>query len=201
MTAPVMNWKQEGAEWRLLHNRRIVGRVTPDAKYPGMWRIKLPGGWSDMVNLTRAKDAALAPAIRRIEHTPEWCRIRGNSSTKSRAIFAPIITHSLKSVGGTGGRYPPPPKEILMPKRRLFPTPPDPAELDRARAGGELFGKALGAAFNKPSHQRQPLSAGPSRHRSVQRNARNRDAGLYGLTRPERPPPRGARKRRPKRDE
>lgn len=33
--------------------------ITPDAKWPGMWRIKLPHGQlSDMVNLTRAKDAA-----------------------------------------------------------------------------------------------------------------------------------------------
>ena len=35
--------------------------ISPDAKYPGMWRIKLPNGLlSDMVNLTRAKDAAVS---------------------------------------------------------------------------------------------------------------------------------------------
>jgi hypothetical protein len=35
--------------------------VTPDAIWPGMWRIKLPNGaLSDMVNLTRAKDAAVS---------------------------------------------------------------------------------------------------------------------------------------------
>jgi hypothetical protein len=33
-------------------------RIVPDAKWPGMYRIKLPSGQlSDMVNLTRAKDA------------------------------------------------------------------------------------------------------------------------------------------------
>lgn len=52
-------WKRHGAEWRLYRDRRVVGRVVSDAKWPGMWRVKLPGGLSDMVNLTRAKDAAL----------------------------------------------------------------------------------------------------------------------------------------------
>jgi hypothetical protein len=34
--------------------------ITPDVKWSGMWRIKLPNGsLSDMVNLTRAKDAAM----------------------------------------------------------------------------------------------------------------------------------------------
>jgi hypothetical protein len=35
--------------------------IVPDAKYPGMYRLLLPGGGlSDMVNLTRAKDALRA---------------------------------------------------------------------------------------------------------------------------------------------
>ncbi len=51
-------WKRVGAEWRLSHDRRQVGRVVPDSKYPDMWRVKLPGGLSDMVNLSRARDAA-----------------------------------------------------------------------------------------------------------------------------------------------
>ena len=39
--------------------------VIPDAKYPSMWRIKWPDGHlSDMVNLSRAKDAAVAIAER-----------------------------------------------------------------------------------------------------------------------------------------
>jgi hypothetical protein len=49
-------WKRHGTEWRLYRDRRIVGRVVPDAVYPGvMWRVQLPSGLSDMVNLTRAK--------------------------------------------------------------------------------------------------------------------------------------------------
>jgi hypothetical protein len=43
--------------------RREVAQVVPDAKWPGMWRVCLPDGrLTDMVNRTRAKDAALALA-------------------------------------------------------------------------------------------------------------------------------------------
>jgi hypothetical protein len=39
--------------------RQPLVRVQPDADWPGMHRIELPDGrLSDMVNLTRAKDAA-----------------------------------------------------------------------------------------------------------------------------------------------
>jgi hypothetical protein len=37
---------------------KLDRRIVPDARWPGMYRIRLPGGGlSDMVNLTRAKDA------------------------------------------------------------------------------------------------------------------------------------------------
>jgi hypothetical protein len=39
--------------------------VKPDERYPSMWRIHWPDGEvSDMVNLTRARDAAVAGAER-----------------------------------------------------------------------------------------------------------------------------------------
>ena len=42
-----------------------VAEVVPDKAYPGMWRIRHPdGSLSDMANLTRAKDAAMAIAER-----------------------------------------------------------------------------------------------------------------------------------------
>jgi hypothetical protein len=61
--------------WRHTTDRRLLlcqGRsrnplvtVEPDSKYTAMYRIRFPdGGLSDMVNLTRAKDAALAFALR-----------------------------------------------------------------------------------------------------------------------------------------
>jgi hypothetical protein len=38
--------------------------ITQDATYPTMWRVKMPDGLSDMVNRTRAKDAARAILLR-----------------------------------------------------------------------------------------------------------------------------------------
>lgn len=39
---------------------RLDPRIVPDAKWPGMYRIRCPdGSLTDMVNLTRAKDALL----------------------------------------------------------------------------------------------------------------------------------------------
>jgi hypothetical protein len=48
-------------EFRLYFGRKFTGiRVIPDEKYPAMWRIhSATGEVSDMVNLTRAKDAAI----------------------------------------------------------------------------------------------------------------------------------------------
>jgi hypothetical protein len=41
--------------------RRLPPSIVPDAVYPGMYRIRLPGGsLSVMVNLTRARDAVRA---------------------------------------------------------------------------------------------------------------------------------------------
>jgi len=40
-------------------------RIVPDAKWPGMYRIRLPeGSLSDMANLTRIKDALRATGHR-----------------------------------------------------------------------------------------------------------------------------------------
>jgi hypothetical protein len=43
-----------------------LAHVIPDDKHPGMWRIRWPDGeLSDMVNLARAKDAAVVLASQR----------------------------------------------------------------------------------------------------------------------------------------
>jgi hypothetical protein len=45
--------------------RRVVASVASDSKYPQMWRVRLPNGHlTDMVNLTRAKDAARSLALK-----------------------------------------------------------------------------------------------------------------------------------------
>jgi hypothetical protein len=42
-----------------------LAEIVKDSKYPHMWRIRKPDGTlSDMVNLSRAKDAAMASALR-----------------------------------------------------------------------------------------------------------------------------------------
>jgi hypothetical protein len=37
-------WRKAEPGWRLFAGRRRFGEVVPDAKYPGMWRVKLSGG-------------------------------------------------------------------------------------------------------------------------------------------------------------
>ena len=38
--------------------------ITPDTKYPSMWRVRYPeGSLSDIVNLTRARDGARCLAL------------------------------------------------------------------------------------------------------------------------------------------
>ena len=43
--------------------RRMKVAIVLDRKYPEMWRVRYPDGYlSDMVNKTRAKDAAITMA-------------------------------------------------------------------------------------------------------------------------------------------
>jgi hypothetical protein len=45
---------------RLMVCGRLVATIIPDATWPKMWRVQLPNGhFTDMVNISRAKDAAL----------------------------------------------------------------------------------------------------------------------------------------------
>jgi hypothetical protein len=49
----------------LVHGRRTLLRIERDGVYPEMWRVRLPdGSLTDMVNRTRAKDAAVSIAHR-----------------------------------------------------------------------------------------------------------------------------------------
>jgi hypothetical protein len=76
MTRANRNWSpmRWGLSWRREHDGRrytlhqgsrksVLVSVEPDAKWPGMWRVRKPdGSLTDMVNLTRAKDAAMSIA-------------------------------------------------------------------------------------------------------------------------------------------
>jgi hypothetical protein len=46
-------------------SKNQLAKIVPDSNWSGMWRIAWPDGrLSDMVNLTRARDAAIAIAER-----------------------------------------------------------------------------------------------------------------------------------------
>jgi len=61
-----LNWRRANGRLFLFYGSNHLATVEPDSKYPGiMWRIRfLDGRLSDMVNLSRAKDAAISCALR-----------------------------------------------------------------------------------------------------------------------------------------
>jgi hypothetical protein len=59
-----LRWVRDHAAWVVRHGGTELARVVPDERHPGMWRVRSPDGrLSDMVNLTRAKDAAATMAL------------------------------------------------------------------------------------------------------------------------------------------
>ena len=63
-----LKWTREGDAWILLYRRRRTGRVVPDRNHPGMWRSVKSNGRSDLANLSWAKDAVLAQAVRELAY-------------------------------------------------------------------------------------------------------------------------------------
>lgn len=62
----MFQWK---SEW-LYYGRRKMLRIVQDEIHPTMWRVELPdGSLTDMVNKTRAKDAASVLADRLLRNT------------------------------------------------------------------------------------------------------------------------------------
>jgi hypothetical protein len=55
----------DGRQLRLLSNRGLMmANIEPDQIWPGMWRVRPPDGYlTDMVNQSRAKDAAASLAL------------------------------------------------------------------------------------------------------------------------------------------
>ena len=51
---------------------RVLASIEPDRAWPGMWRVRLPDGHlTDMVNLSRAKDAAASHALATLNQRQE----------------------------------------------------------------------------------------------------------------------------------
>jgi len=62
-----LTWRRSTTGWRLYSGKRCFGEVIEDAKYPGMWRAPLSGGrFSDMANLSWARNAVYEAAVREI---------------------------------------------------------------------------------------------------------------------------------------
>src|SRR5262249_43410067 len=58
--------KWDGLRLRLCTGR-LLATVEDDAEWAGMYRVRLPGGYlTDMVNLTRAKDAAIGLVLAKL---------------------------------------------------------------------------------------------------------------------------------------
>ena len=59
-----LKWRDDGDGLVLRHGRSVLLHVVPDARWPGMWRIRRHDGrLSDMLNISRAKDAARSIAL------------------------------------------------------------------------------------------------------------------------------------------
>jgi hypothetical protein len=63
-----LKWQRDGDKWVLLYRRRRMGRVVPDSVNPGMYRSLKSGDFSDIANLSWAKNAVLAQAIREVAY-------------------------------------------------------------------------------------------------------------------------------------
>ena len=92
-----LKWQRDGNVWILLYRRKRMGRVVPDKDHPGMWRSVKSNGRSDLANLSWAKDAVLAQAVRELD---EAANTPLEITTKQGVSRTEIDTHSFKCVWG-----------------------------------------------------------------------------------------------------
>src|SRR5262249_46106353 len=63
-TSRALTWRKTAAGHAIHQGGKALATVEPDAQYAGMWRIRMPDGWvSDLANLTRAREAAIASVL------------------------------------------------------------------------------------------------------------------------------------------
>ena len=58
-----LNWRKTAGGYALLRSQKAMLKIVPDKVWPGMWRILHRDRLSDMVNLSRAKDAGFSIAL------------------------------------------------------------------------------------------------------------------------------------------
>ena len=79
--------------------------VVPDKIYPTMWRIRTRDGLSDMVNLSRARDAAVALAMDDYRRETKGVRAveAGRDSLKESGATRAAVTSANRLPGLTAG--------------------------------------------------------------------------------------------------
>jgi hypothetical protein len=58
----------DGDSLRLGKAGRLLATIVSDTEWPNLWRVRIGGRRSDMVNRARAKDAALSLALAALNH-------------------------------------------------------------------------------------------------------------------------------------
>jgi len=61
-------WRGNG----LCYGRRTLATIETDAQWPNMWRVRIGDHLTDMVNLTRARDAARCLALGVLNTRERW---------------------------------------------------------------------------------------------------------------------------------
>jgi hypothetical protein len=103
-----LTWRKDGVRLLLFHgsDHKPLAIVEPDAKYPALYRIRYPDGHlSDMVNLSRAKDAGCWFALRSLNSRPQETRLEGSQARKKAEV-----------TGNIGQRA----NRVQRPRRRLL---------------------------------------------------------------------------------
>jgi hypothetical protein len=90
----------------ILRSGSVLAVIVPDAAWPGMWRVSAGGQVSDMVNVARVRDAAIAFAERagRDPRTFRWTPTTATAGLTHRGKSA-RASPSFRSIRVEGGRH------------------------------------------------------------------------------------------------
>jgi hypothetical protein len=88
------SYRQKDLRWDgrklRLNSGRLLATVEPDAKWSEMYRVRLPDGQlTDMVNLTRAKDAAVHLVLADLNQHARRDRAPLVSQTRAAGVSLP----------------------------------------------------------------------------------------------------------------